>query len=155
VKITDFGLAKAARAATQLTATGEVLGSPGYISPEQAQGTPIDLRSDIYSLGASFYHLVTGKLPFDAPTAAAMLIKHMNEPLRSPRAVNPAIPYSIAAVIQRMMAKRPAERFQDYDLLLRELERAVAAAQSGAPLQSMASPMRSAAALAAVKRALP
>jgi len=125
VKITDFGLAKAARAETQLTATGEVLGSPGYISPEQAQGQPIDLRSDIYSLGATFYHLVTGRLPFEATTAVAMIMKHMNEPVRSPRAVNAGIPYPIAAVIQRMMAKRPAERFQDYNALLRELERAL------------------------------
>src|SRR6266436_789516 len=113
IKITDFGLAKAARSETKLTATGEVLGSPGYISQEQAQGGSIDARSDIYSLGATFYHLVTGKLPFEAPTPVAMIIKHLNEPLRSPRAVNPNIPYPIAAVIQRMMAKRPGERFQD------------------------------------------
>jgi len=125
VKITDFGLAKAARSATQLTATGEVLGSPGYISPEQAQGLSLDARSDIYSLGATFYHLVTGRLPFEAPTPVAMIVKHMNEPLRSPRAVNPAVPYPIASAIQKMMAKRPGERFQDYDALIRELERAL------------------------------
>jgi serine/threonine protein kinase len=126
VKITDFGLAKAARSSTQLTATGEVLGSPGYISPEQAQGAPLDARSDIYSLGATFYHLVTGRLPFEAPTPVAMIVKHMNEPLRSPRAVNPAVPYPIASAIQKMMAKRPGERFQDYDALIRELERTLA-----------------------------
>jgi serine/threonine-protein kinase len=126
VKVTDFGLAKAARAETQLTATGEVLGSPGYISPEQAQGQPLDARSDIYSLGATFFHLITGRLPFQAPTAVAMILKHMNEPLRSPRALNAAIPFPIAAIIQKMMAKNPTERFQDYDALLRELERAVA-----------------------------
>jgi len=126
VKITDFGLAKAARAETQLTATGEVLGSPGYISPEQAQGAPLDARSDIYSLGATFYHLVTGRLPFEAPTPVAMIVKHMSEPLRSPRAVNPAVPYPVASAIQKMMAKRPDERFQDYDALIRELERALA-----------------------------
>ena len=125
VKVTDFGLAKAARAETQLTATGEVLGSPGYISPEQAQGQALDARSDIYSLGATFFHLITGRLPFQAPTAVAMILKHMNEPLRSPRALNAAIPFPIAAIIQKMMAKNPAERFQDYDALLRELERAL------------------------------
>ncbi|HXH28579.1 MAG TPA: serine/threonine-protein kinase, partial [Candidatus Polarisedimenticolia bacterium] len=111
VKVTDFGLAKAAaRTDHQLTATGEVLGSPGYISPEQAQGDPIDARSDIYSLGATFYHLVTGRLPFEAPTPVAIIVKHLNEPLRSPRALNPSIPYPVAAAIQRMMAKRPGER---------------------------------------------
>src|SRR3989442_2310838 len=125
VKITDFGLAKAARAETQLTATGEALGSPGYISPEQAQGVALDARSDIYSLGATFYHLVTGRLPFEAPTPVAMIVKHMSEPLRSPRAVNPAVPYPVASAIQKMMAKRPGERFQDYDALIRELERAL------------------------------
>lgn len=123
VKITDFGLAKAARSESQITVTGQVLGSPGYISPEQAQGGELDARSDIYSLGATFYQLVTGRLPFEAPTPVAMIIKHMNEPLRSPRAVNPAIPYPIASAIQKMMAKRPGERFQEYDALIRELER--------------------------------
>jgi serine/threonine-protein kinase len=124
VKITDFGLAKAAGSDSGLTATGEILGSPGYISPEQAQGRPLDSRSDIYSLGATFYHLVTGRLPFQAPTAVAMILKHMNEPLRSPRAVNAGIPFPIAAVIQRMMAKNPGERFQDYDALIDALDRA-------------------------------
>ena len=133
VKITDFGLAKAARSETQLTATGDVLGSPGYISPEQAQGAALDARSDIYSLGATFYHLVTGRLPFEAPTPVAMIVKHMNEPLRSPRAVNPAVPYPVASAIQKMMAKRAGERFQDYDALIRELERAQSMVGSETP----------------------
>ena len=136
VKITDFGLAKAAHTDTRLTATGEVLGSPGYISPEQAQGQPIDLRSDIYSLGATFYHVLTGRLPFLAPTAVAMILKHMNEPLKSPRAIDARIPFPIASIVQKMMAKRPGERFQDYDALLRDLDRALAETQAipaGAP----------------------
>jgi len=132
VKVTDFGLAKAARSEVQLTMTGQVLGSPGYISPEQAQGETIDQRTDIYSLGATFYHLVTGRLPFDGPTSVAIIVKHLNEPLRSPRLVNPAVPYPLAAAIQRMMAKRPAERFQDYDQLLRELDRVAIAVRDAA-----------------------
>ena len=126
VKITDFGLAKAAGADTGLTATGQVLGSPGYISPEQAQGGTLDRRSDIYSLGAAFYHLVAGRLPFQAPTAVAMILKHMNEPLRSPRALNAEVPFPVAAIIQKMMAKRPGERFQDYDALIAAIDRALA-----------------------------
>lgn len=129
VKITDFGLAKVARSDTQLTATGEVLGSPGYISPEQAQGGTLDVRSDIYSLGATFYHLVVGKTPFAATTAVAMIIKHMNEPLRPPCAVNPAIPFKLSAAIQKMMAKRPQDRFQDYDTLIAELQQSVSSTQ--------------------------
>ena len=138
VKITDFGLAKASQSQTQLTATGEVLGSPGYISPEQAQGLEIDARSDIYSLGATFYHLVTGKLPFDAPTPVAMIVRHMNDPLRPPRAANPTVPYPISALIQRMMAKRPGERFQDYDALLKELDRALGASAATTTLPATA-----------------
>ncbi len=138
VKVTDFGLAKAARSETQLTATGEVLGSPGYISPEQAQGASLDARSDIYSLGATFFHLVTGRLPFEAPTPVAMIVKHLSEPLRSPRAVNPSVPYPVAAAIQKMMAKRPGERFQDYDALLRELERALATIGAETPAPARA-----------------
>src|SRR5881296_572176 len=136
VKITDFGLAKVARSETQLTATGEVLGSPGYISPEQASGAALDARSDIYSLGATFYHLVAGRLPFEAPTPVAMIVKHMSEPLRSPRAVNPSVPYPVASAIQKMMAKRPGERFQDYDALIRELERALATIGAETPGQA-------------------
>ena len=138
VKITDFGLAKASHSQTQLTATGEVLGSPGYISPEQAQGLEIDARSDIYSLGATFYHLVTGKLPFEAPTAVAMIVRHMNDPLRPPRAANPTVPYPISALIQRMMAKRPGKRFQDYDALLKELDRALGASAASTTLPATA-----------------
>jgi serine/threonine protein kinase len=129
VKITDFGLAKVARSDTQLTATGEVLGSPGYISPEQAQGGSLDMRSDIYSLGATFYHLVVGKTPFAATTAVAMIIKHLNEPLRPPCAVNPAVPFKLSAAIQKMMAKRPQDRFQDYDALLDELHKSAVSTQ--------------------------
>jgi len=139
VKITDFGLAKAAGSDSGLTATGEVLGSPGYISPEQAQGRPLDSRSDIYSLGATFFHLVTGRLPFPAPTAVAMILKHMNEPLRSPRILNAGIPFPIAAAIQRMMAKNPGERFQDYDALIDALDRAL---QDDAPAAATADPER-------------
>jgi len=139
VKITDFGLAKAAGSDSGLTATGEVLGSPGYISPEQAQGRPLDSRSDIYSLGATFFHLVTGRLPFPAPTAVAMILKHMNEPLRSPRSLNAGIPFPVAATIQRMMAKNPGERFQDYDALIDALDRAI---QDAAPEAVTADPER-------------
>ncbi|MCZ6695116.1 MAG: serine/threonine-protein kinase [Acidobacteria bacterium] len=138
VKITDFGLAKVSQSQTQLTATGEILGSPGYISPEQAQGLEIDARADLYSLGATFYHLVTGKLPFEAPTPVAMIVRHMNDPLRPPRAANPTVPYPISALIQRMMAKRPGERFQSYDAFLKELDRAIGASEASATLPAPA-----------------
>ncbi len=140
VKITDFGLAKVACSDTQLTATGEVLGSPGYISPEQAQGGTLDMRSDIYSLGATFYHLVVGKTPFAATTAVAMIIKHLSEPLRPPCTVNPAIPFKLSAAIQKMMAKRPQDRFQDYDTLIDELRKSVSSTQPLGAARGVSSP---------------
>jgi serine/threonine-protein kinase len=131
VKVTDFGLAKSAVADEGLTLAGEVLGSPNYMSPEQASGQSADLRSDIYSLGATLYELVTGRPPFDGPTAVSIILKHAREPLRNPRQIRPDLPYPLVTLIQKMMAKRPQDRPQSYDLLLKELERLGAWMKSG------------------------
>jgi len=86
----DFGLAKAThdKTSSDLTQSGVIMGTPNYLSPRR-EGRPIDGRSDIYSLGVVFYELLTGALPFTAPTPAAVIFKHVYEPPPSPRGVNP------------------------------------------------------------------
>ncbi len=123
VKVTDFGLAKMVVADSGLTLTGEVLGSPNYLAPEQASGAAADLRSDIYSLGATLYELVTGRPPFDGPTPVSIILKHVREPLRSPRQFSPDLPVPLVTLTQRMLAKRPEDRPKDYETLIRELDR--------------------------------
>ncbi|HEV8375081.1 MAG TPA: serine/threonine-protein kinase [Candidatus Polarisedimenticolia bacterium] len=126
VKVTDFGLAKMVVADSGLTLTGEVLGSPNYLAPEQASGAPADLRSDIYSLGATLYELLTGRPPYDGPTPVSIILKHIREPLRSPRQFRSDLPLPLVTLTQRMLAKRPEDRPRDYDALLRELDRLLA-----------------------------
>ena len=83
VKVSDFGLAK--ELSSSLTATDAVMGTPAYMSPEQCDGHSLDLRSDVYSLGATFFRVITGRLPFEAETAMAMMYKHKHDPVPSPR----------------------------------------------------------------------
>ncbi len=125
LKVTDFGLAKLIVSDAGLTMAGEVLGSPNYMAPEQASGSSADVRSDIYSLGATFYELVTGRPPFEGPTPVSIILKHVREPVRSPRQLTPDLPYPFVTLIQRMLAKRPEDRPRDYDALSRELDRLV------------------------------
>src|SRR2546421_7467324 len=122
VKITDFGLAKAVLGtALELTSTGVVMGTPIYMSPEQGRGTTIDHRSDIYSLGATLFHLITGKPPFEADSPIALILKHINEPVSWP--AEPAIPESLRALIGRMLEKDPERRFPTHDALLEAIDR--------------------------------
>jgi serine/threonine-protein kinase len=123
LKVTDFGLAKMVVADSGLTLAGEVLGSPNYLAPEQASGAAADLRSDIYSLGATLYELLTGRPPFEGPTPVSIILKHVREPLRSPRQFSPELPVPLVTLTQRMLAKRPEDRPKDYDTLLRDMDR--------------------------------
>ncbi len=110
--LTDFGIAKLLEsAAPRLTQTDAVMGTPAYISPEQAQGQPVDQRSDIYSLGIILYEMVTGSVPFVADTPLAVLFKHITDPLPLPSKVKPDIPESIEKVILKALAKNPQDRF--------------------------------------------
>ena len=105
--LTDFGLVRIAQAASQ-TASGVVSGTPAYMSPEQAQGTKVDHRSDIYSLGVVLYELVAGRIPFTADTSWTVILKHINEP---PPPI-PDIPPAMQKVIDRALAKDPDLRYQ-------------------------------------------
>jgi serine/threonine-protein kinase len=122
-KITDFGLAKLVKEDLQLTATGMVMGTPSYISPEQAKGERSDFRADIYSLGVTLYELVMGRPPFQADSAMTMLMKHISEPVRFPVASREAaVPPVMTGVIRRMMAKTPDARYLSYEHLITELD---------------------------------
>jgi serine/threonine-protein kinase len=112
VKLTDFGIARE-DGDVRLTRTGTALGSLAYMSPEQIQRGNVDARSDLYSLGVTFYELLTGTLPFTATSEFAIMSAHVMTPPRSPMELNPSIPPHLSAVIMRSLAKDPAQRFQN------------------------------------------
>ncbi|MGH8532918.1 MAG: protein kinase domain-containing protein [Gammaproteobacteria bacterium] len=116
--LTDFGIAKQIGLEKNVTLTGTIVGSPHYMSPEQAQGREVDCRSDIYSLGIVFYEMLTGVKPFDDESDIKTMVKHMNEPM-------PALPGTHAGfeeIIGRMTAKRTEDRYADIDELLIHLK---------------------------------
>ena len=120
LKVTDFGIA---RAAVSGSATNAVFGTAGYISPEQAMGEPVTPASDLYSLGVILYEMLTGELPYTADNPIAVCMKHVTEPLRPPRELNSAIPEEIDALVVKLLAKDPAERYGSAAELLADLER--------------------------------
>jgi eukaryotic-like serine/threonine-protein kinase len=111
VKITDFGLARAADDAS-LSQSGVVAGTPQYMAPEQAEGKPVDQRADLFSLGSVLYALCTGRAPFRASTTMGVLKRVCEETPRPIREINPAAPDGLVEVIAKLHAKGPAERFQ-------------------------------------------
>src|SRR5262249_7135083 len=111
VKLTDFGLARAADD-VRLTGTGLVSGTPLYMAPEQARGENLDARADLFSLGVLLYELCAGVTPFEAGTPWAVLKRLPDEPHRSVRELSPDIPEWLADLIDRLLAKSPADRFQ-------------------------------------------
>ncbi|MBN1178899.1 MAG: serine/threonine protein kinase, partial [Anaerolineae bacterium] len=109
--LTDFGIAKMVNV-SGLTASGAMVGTPAYIAPEQGLGKAGDERADIYSLGVMLYQMVIGALPFDADTPMGIVMKHISEPLPSPRAIRPDLPPGVERVIVRSLAKDPDQRYQ-------------------------------------------
>jgi serine/threonine-protein kinase len=132
VKVTDFGIARAVGGGAQegLTQTGAVMGTATYFSPEQAQGQPVDARSDIYSLGVVLYEMVTGRIPFAGDNPVAIAYKHVREDPVAPTLVNQAVPPPLEAIILQAMAKDPQLRYQTAEELQADLVRYV----RGAPV---------------------
>jgi serine/threonine-protein kinase len=119
VLVTDFGIAKAAQAAqaatpasAQLTSEGVIIGTPQYMSPEQASGDKVDGRSDIYSLGIVLYHMFAGAPPFDGPSSASILAQQLTQTPAPIRRERSDVSEEMAVVLERMLAKSPAKRFQ-------------------------------------------
>ena len=115
VKVLDFGIAKVLgldEDAPRLTRTGMIFGTPEYMSPEQAQGQPVDHRVDIYAVGCILYHMLTGEVPFKAESFMGILSKHMVEAPMAPSQRNPSVEPHVEAVINRAMEKDPTRRFQ-------------------------------------------
>ena len=128
-KLADLGFAKCTDGHDYMNATGTgvSIGTPGYIAPEQAKDAKrVDARSDIYSLGATFYHLCTGEAPFSGCSAFEVMNKHVREPLPHPSIKNPDLPPAVCDIICKMMEKKPRHRYQTAEELLRELDRIAA-----------------------------
>lgn len=124
VKLADLGLARETNDVQMAKSeAGKAFGTPYYISPEQIRGEiDIDARSDIYSLGATFYHMVTGRVPFDASTPTEVMRKHLKEPLIPPDHINTSLSAGVSEVIEVMMAKRKQDRYESAQELLTDLE---------------------------------
>jgi tRNA A-37 threonylcarbamoyl transferase component Bud32 len=122
LKVSDFGLLKrTSPEATGLTPRSTILGTPYYMSPEQALGEPLDERSDLFSLGTTFFHLFSGRLPFDSGSATAVLIQLSQEDAPRLDQVAPQVPVPLAIIIKRMMARRREERYQETGVILEDL----------------------------------
>lgn len=120
VKVTDFGIAKHSDSAT-ITNSGKIIGSAHYFSPEQARGNLTDRRSDIYSLGIVMYEMATGVVPFDAESPITIALKHMQEPLPSPKLINKKLTDGIEKVIIKATEKNPIDRYQRIEDMMMDL----------------------------------
>jgi serine/threonine-protein kinase len=113
-KLTDFGLAKLLADQQQITAEGIAVGTPHYIAPEQARASPdIDHRADLYSLGATLFHVITGRLPYEGDDGAEVMRRHVFEPTPDPRKALPGISVGTGAMLMKLMAKDPRQRYQN------------------------------------------
>ena len=119
-KVADFGIARAGSSVT-ISRTGSVMGTAGYMSPEQALGEPATPKSDLYSLGVVLFEALTGELPYTADNPIALSMKHVNGPVHPPREIDPTIPEGMNALVTRLMAKNPEDRYASADELADDL----------------------------------
>ena len=131
----DMGISKSMLEDSSLTMTGTVIGTPSYMSPEQAVADKeMDFRSDIYSLGATLYHMLTGNVPYYATTAMAIIMKHINDTFEPPRKHNPKITKQCSKLIEIMMAKKKGERQQSWESLIKDIDLVLAGKNPHTPL---------------------
>ena len=122
VKVTDFGIAKSTDSQT-ITNTTSIVGSAHYLSPEQAKGTYIDFRTDIYSFGIVLYEMVTGRLPFEGDSPVTVALKHLQEEPVPPKNINSAIPDSLNKLILKAIQKEPIKRYQNAKEIIHDLQK--------------------------------
>ncbi len=132
VKVTDFGIARVISGQDTVAQTAAVLGTASYLSPEQAQGQPVDQRSDLYSLGVVLYEMVTGRPPFAGDSPVMVASKHVLEQPTPPSKINPDVSAGLEAVIMKALSKNPENRYQDAEEFHADLERA----RLGRPVQA-------------------
>ncbi|MGZ4833814.1 MAG: protein kinase domain-containing protein, partial [Terriglobales bacterium] len=140
VYVSDFGLAKSLEQDTGMTKSGEFLGTPRYMAPEQVQGGKIDHRADLYALGLILYEMVTGDVPFHADTTLQLMYKRVHEAPPSPKTINPDLPDWIVRVIMKCIERDPAQRYQSAGEILHDLETATAPPKSGSRSVQIALP---------------
>jgi predicted Ser/Thr protein kinase len=141
VKLVDFGIAKTFDESTKLTSTGLPIGTPHYMSPEQASGAVVDARSDLYSVGVILFEMLTGKVPFDGDSTPVILIKHLREPPIAPSVQRSGgVPPALDAIALRLLQKEPADRFQSADELAAALDDIASGLpkSDGAPISAIA-----------------
>ncbi|MEW5629391.1 protein kinase domain-containing protein [Streptomyces hydrogenans] len=144
VKVMDFGIARAMQSGvTSMTQTGMVVGTPQYLSPEQALGRPVDARSDLYSVGIMLFQLLTGRLPFDADSPLAIAYAHVQEEPVAPSSVNRSVSPAMDALVARALRKNPNERFPSAAAMRDECLRVLSAGQSAAPVIVPGAPLSS------------
>ncbi|WP_329118574.1 protein kinase domain-containing protein [Streptomyces sp. NBC_01353] len=135
VKVMDFGIARAMQSGvTSMTQTGMVVGTPQYLSPEQALGRGVDARSDLYSVGIMLFQLLTGRLPFDADSPLAIAYAHVQEEPVAPSSINRSVTPAMDALVARALKKNPNERFPSAAAMQDECHRVLSAGQTGAPV---------------------
>ncbi|MFF4256289.1 protein kinase [Streptomyces sp. NPDC001663] len=134
VKVMDFGIARAMQSGvTSMTQTGMVVGTPQYLSPEQALGRGVDARSDLYSVGIMLFQLVTGRLPFEADSPLAIAYAHVQEEPVAPSSINRSLPPAVDALVARALKKNPNERFPSSESMRDECLRVAASFQAAPP----------------------